>query len=157
MLLLSYLPSNRCRYILFQLVDDKKTGDDSCHGDDYLDDDYQQPRWTRSSRRREREEKREVSPPRQCLGPGCVHAARTNSKYCCNECGVRLQIRRLQVILPTRSAMKNDTYHANQVMENKIKALRVTQKVMLCEVDEMLDLFLILLMLEIFSPQNEIT
>ena len=36
--------------------------------------------------------------------------------------------RRLQVILPARSAMKDD-YHANKLMEDKITALRVTQKV----------------------------
>merc|ERR1712062_23705 len=83
--------------------------------DDLTDDYIDHQRWTRSSRRREKEEK-EVSPPRQCLGPGCVNCARNNSKYCSNECGVQLQIRRLQVILPTRSAMKSDRYHANEIM-----------------------------------------
>lgn len=27
---------------------------------------------------------------RQCLGPGCVEAARINSKYCCDDCGMKL-------------------------------------------------------------------
>lgn len=50
---------------------------------------YGTNRTTRSSRR----EKEKGSPPRQCLGPGCVNPAQTNSKYCSNECGVQLQIR----------------------------------------------------------------
>lgn len=27
---------------------------------------------------------------RQCLGPGCVEPARTNSKYCSEDCGMKL-------------------------------------------------------------------
>lgn len=27
---------------------------------------------------------------RQCLGPGCVQPARTNSKYCSEDCGMKL-------------------------------------------------------------------
>lgn len=34
-----------------------------------------------------------VAHPQQCLGPGCVNAARMYSKYCCEECGVQLAIR----------------------------------------------------------------
>jgi len=28
--------------------------------------------------------------PRQCYGPGCVEAARYGSKYCSDECGLKL-------------------------------------------------------------------
>ena len=31
--------------------------------------------------------------PVQCLGPGCVYAARPHSKYCSEECGIQLAIR----------------------------------------------------------------
>ena len=31
--------------------------------------------------------------PQQCLGPGCVLAARPHSKYCSEECGIQLAIR----------------------------------------------------------------
>lgn len=27
---------------------------------------------------------------RQCLGPGCVQPARANSKYCSEDCGMKL-------------------------------------------------------------------
>ena len=30
---------------------------------------------------------------RHCLGPGCINAARSNSKYCSDECGVQLALR----------------------------------------------------------------
>ena len=28
--------------------------------------------------------------PRQCYGPGCIEAARYGSKYCSDECGLKL-------------------------------------------------------------------
>ena len=31
--------------------------------------------------------------PRHCLGPGCINAARRDSKYCSDECGVQLALR----------------------------------------------------------------
>ncbi|XP_074501018.1 CXXC-type zinc finger protein 1a isoform X1 [Sebastes fasciatus] len=39
---------------------------------------------------------------RQCLGPGCVHLARTNSKYCSDDCGMKLAANRIYEILPQR-------------------------------------------------------
>ncbi|XP_056130683.1 CXXC-type zinc finger protein 1-like [Lampris incognitus] len=39
---------------------------------------------------------------RQCLGPGCVEPARTNSKYCSEECGMKLAANRIYEILPQR-------------------------------------------------------
>lgn len=82
-------------------------------------------RTTRSSRK----EKEKGSPPRQCLGPGCVNAARQASKYCSNECGVQLQIRRLQVILPERKKTgKESSYYATKLCEDNINTLRKTQK-----------------------------
>lgn len=40
-------------------------------------------------RHSERTEARD-SDVRQCLGPGCVELARPNSKYCSDDCGMKL-------------------------------------------------------------------
>uniref|UniRef100_A0A4W6EM47 CXXC-type zinc finger protein 1 n=1 Tax=Lates calcarifer TaxID=8187 RepID=A0A4W6EM47_LATCA len=37
---------------------------------------------------------------RQCLGPSCVEAARPNSKYCSEDCGMKLAANRIYEILP---------------------------------------------------------
>lgn len=39
---------------------------------------------------------------RQCLGPGCIEPARANSKYCSEECGMKLAANRIYEILPQR-------------------------------------------------------
>uniref|UniRef100_A0A665TZU1 CXXC-type zinc finger protein 1 n=1 Tax=Echeneis naucrates TaxID=173247 RepID=A0A665TZU1_ECHNA len=39
---------------------------------------------------------------RQCLGPGCVEPARANSKYCSEDCGMKLAANRIYEILPQR-------------------------------------------------------
>ncbi|XP_062572423.1 CXXC-type zinc finger protein 1-like, partial [Saccostrea cucullata] len=32
----------------------------------------------------------EIDEPKQCFGPGCIEAARPNSKYCSDDCGLKL-------------------------------------------------------------------
>lgn len=39
---------------------------------------------------------------RQCLGPSCVEVARPNSKYCSEDCGMKLAANRIYEILPQR-------------------------------------------------------
>ncbi|XP_043101952.1 CXXC-type zinc finger protein 1a [Puntigrus tetrazona] len=53
-------------------------------------------------RHSERAEVRDNGGARQCLGPGCVEAARTNSKYCSDDCGMKLAANRIYEILPQR-------------------------------------------------------
>uniref|UniRef100_A0A673GVR5 CXXC-type zinc finger protein 1 n=1 Tax=Sinocyclocheilus rhinocerous TaxID=307959 RepID=A0A673GVR5_9TELE len=50
----------------------------------------------------ERAEVRESGGARQCLGPGCVEAARASSKYCSDDCGMKLAANRIYEILPQR-------------------------------------------------------
>ncbi|GFR82294.1 CXXC-type zinc finger protein 1 [Elysia marginata] len=40
--------------------------------------------------------------PRQCYGPACVEPARPGSKYCSDECGMKLAKSRIYEILPSR-------------------------------------------------------
>ncbi|CAJ0604156.1 unnamed protein product [Cylicocyclus nassatus] len=40
--------------------------------------------------------------PRQCIEPDCVKQARDNSKYCSDECGIKLAKRRLLTLLPQK-------------------------------------------------------
>jgi len=40
--------------------------------------------------------------PRQCYGPGCIEPARLGSKYCSDECGMKLAKSRIYEILPSR-------------------------------------------------------
>ncbi|KAK3793186.1 hypothetical protein RRG08_009485 [Elysia crispata] len=40
--------------------------------------------------------------PRQCYGPACVEPARVGSKYCSDECGMKLAKSRIYEILPSR-------------------------------------------------------
>uniref|UniRef100_A0A914ZMV8 CXXC-type zinc finger protein 1 n=2 Tax=Parascaris univalens TaxID=6257 RepID=A0A914ZMV8_PARUN len=54
----------------------------------------------RACTRRSAAIKTEVKQPKQCRGPGCTKAARRNSKYCSDVCGMRLARRRLAVVLP---------------------------------------------------------
>lgn len=41
-------------------------------------------------RHSERAEVKDNGGMRQCLGPGCVEVARTGSKYCSDDCGMKL-------------------------------------------------------------------
>ncbi|XP_034027739.1 CXXC-type zinc finger protein 1a isoform X2 [Thalassophryne amazonica] len=46
--------------------------------------------------------KESVGGQRQCLGPSCVEPARLNSKYCSEDCGMKLATNRIYEILPQR-------------------------------------------------------
>lgn len=48
--------------------------------------------------------KKDDDMPRQCHGPGCVYAARQTSKYCSDNCGIKLAQNRIYEVLPHRIA-----------------------------------------------------
>ncbi|XP_014352547.1 CXXC-type zinc finger protein 1 isoform X1 [Latimeria chalumnae] len=54
------------------------------------------------SKHSERMEGKDSASLRQCLGPSCVQAARPNSKYCSDDCGMKLAANRIYEILPQR-------------------------------------------------------
>ncbi|XP_020653271.3 CXXC-type zinc finger protein 1 isoform X2 [Pogona vitticeps] len=54
------------------------------------------------SKHAERVDAKDPSSLQQCLGPGCIQAARANSKYCSDECGMKLAANRIYEILPQR-------------------------------------------------------
>ncbi|KAJ4926808.1 hypothetical protein JOQ06_014554 [Pogonophryne albipinna] len=51
---------------------------------------------------REKGELRDSTGHRQCLGPSCVQPTRAGSKYCSEECGMKLAANRIYEILPQR-------------------------------------------------------
>lgn len=44
----------------------------------------------------------ETDDPRQCYGPTCINSARWGSKYCSDECGLKLATSRIYQVLPQR-------------------------------------------------------
>ncbi|XP_026117039.1 CXXC-type zinc finger protein 1-like [Carassius auratus] len=54
------------------------------------------------SRHSERGEGRHGGDMQQCLGPNCIESARPNSKYCSEDCGMKLAANRIYEILPQR-------------------------------------------------------
>ncbi|EDV24137.1 uncharacterized protein TRIADDRAFT_27303, partial [Trichoplax adhaerens] len=83
-------------------------------------------------------EKRELI---QCIGIGCVNAARLSSKYCSNECGLKLAKERILRVLPNKiKTLRTQGLTADIQGELKIKELERKRKIAekrLAELDEM--------------------
>ncbi|XP_025048349.1 CXXC-type zinc finger protein 1 isoform X5 [Alligator sinensis] len=54
------------------------------------------------ARHLERPDTKDPAALAQCLGPGCVQPARPGSKYCSDQCGMKLAANRIYEILPQR-------------------------------------------------------
>lgn len=58
------------------------------------------------SKKRKRDSSNErnehLEQPRQCYGPGCLTQSRPGSKYCSDECGMKLATNRIYQVLPQR-------------------------------------------------------
>ncbi|XP_025790004.1 CXXC-type zinc finger protein 1-like [Puma concolor] len=50
----------------------------------------------------EKADAKDLTSLRQCLGPGCVYPTRPGSKYCSDDCGMKLAADRIYAILPQR-------------------------------------------------------
>lgn len=59
-------------------------------------------RWRQHQQENEDVGEVEDNSPRQCYGPGCIQQARPSSKYCSEECGMKLAKRRIYEILPSQ-------------------------------------------------------
>ncbi|XP_065205552.1 CXXC-type zinc finger protein 1-like [Planococcus citri] len=65
--------------------------------------------------------------PRQCYGPECIKEARPSSKYCSDECGMKLAYARLYHILPARVQERNfSTCYAE--LNNKRDLVEIKKK-----------------------------
>ncbi|XP_003387467.1 PREDICTED: CXXC-type zinc finger protein 1-like isoform X1 [Amphimedon queenslandica] len=66
---------------------------------------------------------------RQCLGPECMYAARKYSKYCSEECGVELAMRRIKTHLPEAKEKwdLNEEPKASEQNREKIAELELEQ------------------------------
>ncbi|KAG7252066.1 hypothetical protein CRUP_023841, partial [Coryphaenoides rupestris] len=62
----------------------------------------QKQKHKEKTRHSDRAEGRDNSGLHQCLGPSCVMASRVNSKYCSDDCGMKLAANRIYEILPQR-------------------------------------------------------
>lgn len=85
---------------------------------------------TSSSRtsRRGREKNAKDSGPKQCFGPGCVEAARKGSKYCSEECGMKLATNRIIEILPHRiSQWQKNPSIADELSSKQLEKTRQEQ------------------------------
>lgn len=98
-------------------------------------------RQTSSSRRSRKEEhkrdhrserekgRREEDLLRQCYGPGCTNAARTGSKYCSDDCGLKLATNRIYEILPHRiQQWQSSSCHADEVNRRQLEQIRKQQQ-----------------------------
>ncbi|CAI5449316.1 unnamed protein product [Caenorhabditis angaria] len=66
------------------------------------DDGIYRPTRQNNELKRKMTVNRKFEPPRQCLNPDCIRSARTESKYCSDDCGRILARMRLTEVLPAR-------------------------------------------------------
>lgn len=93
----------------------------------------------RREHRSEKEKKEEVV-SRQCYGPGCIYEARPGSKYCSDECGIKLATNRIYEILPHRIQQWQSTPCAadenNRIALEAIRRDQQSAKKSLTQLDE---------------------
>ena len=67
--------------------------------------------------------------PKQCYGPGCINSSRKGSKYCSDECGVKLASNRIYEILPHRIRQWQSTpCDADERSHKSLEAIRTEQQ-----------------------------
>lgn len=93
-----------------------------------LDDSREKSR--RGHRRGAKDASTEVSDgPRQCYGPGCTEVARKGSKYCSDECGLKLATSRIYDVLPDRIKQWQSTSSvADEFSQKELEKIRQEQQ-----------------------------
>lgn len=75
---------------------------------------------------------------RQCYGPGCVEAARSGSKYCSDDCGMKLAMNRIYEILPQRIQQWNSSpCTAEENNKKQLEGVRRQQVEARCALQEL--------------------
>lgn len=75
---------------------------------------------------------------KQCLGPACVNMAVKGSKYCCEECGLRLARTRILTILPDRIGQwKMHACKADELSQRELDQVRTQQLTAKRELEEL--------------------
>uniref|UniRef100_UPI00398E3E42 CXXC-type zinc finger protein 1-like n=1 Tax=Pristiophorus japonicus TaxID=55135 RepID=UPI00398E3E42 len=86
----------------------------------------------------EKVENKELTNLRQCLGPGCVLPARHSSKYCSDECGIKLAANRIYEILPQRiQQWQQSPCIAEEHGKKLLEKIRRDQQQARCKLQEM--------------------
>ncbi|XP_041037436.1 CXXC-type zinc finger protein 1-like [Carcharodon carcharias] len=86
----------------------------------------------------EKVESKQLTSLRQCLGPGCVQAARQSSKYCSDECGIKLAANRIYEILPQRiQQWQQSPCIAEEHGKKLLEKIRREQQQARCKLQEM--------------------
>lgn len=75
--------------------------------------------------------------PRQCYGPGCINSARFGSKYCSDDCGIKLATSRIYQVLPQRIqewslspcvAEENNKRGLDQIRKQQLEVRQILQE-----------------------------
>ncbi|KAK3103295.1 hypothetical protein FSP39_018289, partial [Pinctada imbricata] len=78
--------------------------------------------------------------PRQCYGPGCIEVARSGSKYCSDDCGMKLAKQRIYELLPPKIQQWQSspcvTEENNKKTLEKIRRQQLETRQKLAELDQ---------------------
>lgn len=66
--------------------------------------------------------------PQQCQGPGCMFAARPHSRYCSEECGVKLAMIRIRSLLPKNKKLWQEQGESQATRTNKEKLRQLEEE-----------------------------
>lgn len=88
--------------------------------------------------RKSKDERDERTGLIQCFGPQCVHAARSGSKYCSEQCGLNLATERLCVLLPPKlKQWQSIPSEADEINKRQLEKIRQERDIAMNRVEEL--------------------